>query len=79
MTSKTEISKLVIILIGRLFPVSDNSEIMEINDCEIETNEINHQDMNSANEDGHINQPEDLICESNKSSQLFGGHYNEKF
>ena len=35
--------------------------------------------MNSANEDGHINQPEDLICESNKSSQLFGGHYNEKF
>ena len=36
---------------GRLFPVSNNSETMEINDCEIETNEMNHQDKNRASDD----------------------------
>ena len=46
------------------------SHIMEINDCEIETNEMNHQDMNSANKDDHKKQLEDFIRESNKSSQL---------
>ena len=34
--------------------MSNNSETMEINDCEIKTNEMNLQDMNSANKDDRI-------------------------
>ena len=53
--------------------MSNNSETMEITDCDIVTNEMNHQDINSANKDGHKKQLEDLIRESNKSSQLTNG------
>ena len=55
--------------------MSNNSETMEITDCDIVTNEMNHQDINSANKDGHKKQLEDLIRESNKSSQLSNGDY----
>ena len=53
MATKTEISRLMINFMGRLFPVSNSSETMEITDCEIDTNEINDQDMNRANEYDH--------------------------
>ena len=43
---------------------------MEIDDCVIETNEMNHQHMYGANEDDHKKQPEDFIRKSIKSSQL---------
>ena len=48
---------------------------MEINDCEIETNEIIHQDTNSGNEDDHRKQLEDFIRVSNKYSQLSDGDF----
>ena len=74
MNTKTEISKLIINLMGRLFPVSNNSEIMENNDCDIETNEMNHQD----DKDDHKKQLKDFICKCNKSSQFFYG-YQDNF
>ena len=48
---------------------------MDINNCEIQTNEMNHQDMNSANKDDHKKQLEEIIRESYKSSQLSDGNY----
>ena len=76
MTTKTEISNIIINLMGRGFPVSNYSETMDNNDSEIETHELNRQDMNSANEDEH-KKP----LESNKYSQLSDGNksYQEKF
>ena len=56
MTTKTEISKVIINLMGRLSPVSSNSVTMKNNDCMIKTNEMYHQDMYSGNEDIHKNQ-----------------------
>ena len=40
---------------------------MQINDCEIVTNEMNHKDMNSVNEDDEKKQLEDFIRGSNKN------------
>ena len=54
----------------RLYTLSKNSKTMEIDDCVIETNEMNHQHMYGANEDDHKKQPEDFIRKSIKSSQL---------
>ena len=51
------------------------SHIMEINDCEIETIEMNHQDMNSANKDHHEKQLDNFIAESMKSFQFSDGDY----
>ena len=41
---------------------------MQIDDCEIGTNEMNHQDMNNAKEDVHKKHLKKFIRESNKSS-----------
>ena len=48
---------------------------MENNDCEIESNAMNHQDANSANDDDLKKQLKDFLRLSNKSSQLSGGDY----
>ena len=48
---------------------------MEINDCEIETNNMNLQDMNITNDDELKKQLEDFIRECNEYSQLFDGDY----
>ena len=48
---------------------------MENKVCEIETNAMNHQDANSANDDDLKKQLKDFIRLSNKSSQLSGGDY----
>ena len=45
--------------------MSNNSETMEMNDSEIETNEMNHQDMNGANKDDHQKKLVDFFRESN--------------
>ena len=39
---------------------------MENNDCEIETNQMNHQNTNSANEDDPKKQLKDFIREREK-------------
>ena len=71
MTIKTEISKLNINLMGRLFSYS---ETMKNTECEPKTNEMNRQDMNSVNEDYNKKQL-DFIRKSNKYPQLPDGDY----
>ena len=44
----------------RIFLVSNNLETTEINDYEIKTNEVNHQNTNSADEDDHKMQLENV-------------------
>lgn len=91
MTSKNEITKSAKNLMVRLFPVSpdeapgnrnliveiptENSEIMEIEDCKLESNDMNQQDMENTSEDILKKQLENFIRESNKSSQISDGGF----
>ena len=56
----------------RFFAVSNHSEIMAINDCEIESKEGYHQDMNIMIIKSEL---EEFFRERNKSSQLSDGDY----